>query len=329
MPSAGRLSLLHQPEQRRYVVHLLYATPLQRGRCQVIEDLVPLHDVPLRLTVPEEVTGAALAPQGDALELKRSGGSVAVTVPQVHLPPGGRVQLLIQPAGLSAFQPGARWMPPRRAPSSVIAAGWRSAVRCRHGFRAHAPSAGRSRPPRRRAPAQPVDTASGVQPPTAADFPGCKPVHLPRQELEDCEMRLEYWDSATETAWICDPTSSYHEGPTQRLGRLAERIAAVRGGPDGVLWPYRPDRARRARRAAPHHAGRRDGVPAPGARPAAAPGADDRRARLSGRGAGGGPHHRRAPGASCRSTRRGGSRRYGSRYRKHPHRAGRRAGGRG
>ena len=80
-------------------------------------------------------------------------------------------------------------------------------------------------------PAQPVDTAPGFQPPTAADFPGCKPVHLPRQELEDCEMRLEYWDSATETAWICDPTSSYHEGPTQRLGRLAERIAAVRGGP--------------------------------------------------------------------------------------------------
>ncbi len=79
--------------------------------------------------------------------------------------------------------------------------------------------------------AQPVDTAPGVQPPTAADFPGCKPVRLPRQELDDCDMRLEYWDSATETAWICDPVSSYHEGPTQRLGRLAERIAAVRGGP--------------------------------------------------------------------------------------------------
>ena len=79
--------------------------------------------------------------------------------------------------------------------------------------------------------AQPVDTAPGVQPPTAADFPGCKPVRLPRQELDECEMRLEYWDSATETAWICDPVSSYHEGPTQRLGRLAERIAAVRGGP--------------------------------------------------------------------------------------------------
>ncbi len=79
--------------------------------------------------------------------------------------------------------------------------------------------------------AQPVDTAPGVQPPTAADFPGCKPVRLPREELDDCETRLEYWDSVTETAWICDPVSSYHEGPTQRLGRLTGLIAAVRGAP--------------------------------------------------------------------------------------------------
>ena len=43
-------------------------------------------------------------------------------------------------------------------------------------------------------------------------------------------MRLEYWDTATETAWICDPVSSYHEGPTRRLGRLAGIIAQVRGG---------------------------------------------------------------------------------------------------
>ncbi len=77
----------------------------------------------------------------------------------------------------------------------------------------------------------PVEVTPGARSPTAADFPGCKPVRLPRQELDDCEMRLEYWDAATESAWICDPVSSCHGGPTQRLGRLAERIAAVRGGP--------------------------------------------------------------------------------------------------
>jgi len=66
------------------------------------------------------------------------------------------------------------------------------------------------------------------QPPA---FPGCTPVRLTRTEIERFEGRLEYWDAATETAWICDPATPYHERPTRRLTRLAERIAAVRGSP--------------------------------------------------------------------------------------------------
>ena len=78
---------------------------------------------------------------------------------------------------------------------------------------------------------RPAVEAPSTPPPSAPEFPGCRPVHLPREELDNCEMRLEYWDAGTETAWVCDPVSSYHEGPTHRLGRLAERIAAVRGAP--------------------------------------------------------------------------------------------------
>ena len=66
----------------------------------------------------------------------------------------------------------------------------------------------------------------GTAPP---EFPGCKPVHLPRAEIERFEGRLEYWEAATETAWICEPTTSYHERPARLLTRLAEVIARVRG----------------------------------------------------------------------------------------------------
>ena len=62
-------------------------------------------------------------------------------------------------------------------------------------------------------------------------FPGCTPVHLPRTEIDRFEGRLEYWDAATETAWICDPATAYHERPSRLLTRLAERIAEVRGSP--------------------------------------------------------------------------------------------------
>ena len=79
-------------------------------------------------------------------------------------------------------------------------------------------------------------TAVGPRPdtdaaPPAPEFPGCTPVHLPADEIERSDRRLEYWDGATETAWICEPTSPYHERPAGRLTRLTERIAAVRGAP--------------------------------------------------------------------------------------------------
>ena len=72
------------------------------------------------------------------------------------------------------------------------------------------------------------DTAAA---PPAPEFPGCTPVHLPADELERSDQRLEYWDGATQTAWICEPTSPYHERPSGRLTRLTERIAQLRGAP--------------------------------------------------------------------------------------------------
>ena len=77
----------------------------------------------------------------------------------------------------------------------------------------------------------PVEVTPGVRPPTAADFPGCRPVRLPREELDHGDVRLEYWDAATETAWICDPVSSYHEGPARLLTESARLISQVRGAP--------------------------------------------------------------------------------------------------
>ena len=64
------------------------------------------------------------------------------------------------------------------------------------------------------------------------EFPGCRPIRVTRDGIEDFDGRVEYWEASTETAWvIAEPNSVSHEGPTRRLGRLAELIAAVRGSP--------------------------------------------------------------------------------------------------
>ena len=62
------------------------------------------------------------------------------------------------------------------------------------------------------------------------DFPGCEPFHLAACDIDDYEGRLEFWDARTETAWkVCEPTSIYHEQPSRRLPRMAERVASLRG----------------------------------------------------------------------------------------------------
>jgi len=79
LPSAGRVSVVHQPQHARYVVHLMYAPPLQRGRCSVIEDIPVLHQVPVKLRVAETVTRVYLAPSGEELPVMAG----EVTVPSV------------------------------------------------------------------------------------------------------------------------------------------------------------------------------------------------------------------------------------------------------
>ena len=62
-------------------------------------------------------------------------------------------------------------------------------------------------------------------------FPGCRPIHLSREDIADYEGRLEFRDAELETAWMMEPTSPYHESPSQILAALVDRIAAVRGSP--------------------------------------------------------------------------------------------------
>ena len=72
--------------------------------------------------------------------------------------------------------------------------------------------------------------ALGPAPYRDEDFPGCESFHLPASELDHYEYRLEFWDGDTETAWrVCEGASIQHEQPSRRLGRMAERIASLRG----------------------------------------------------------------------------------------------------
>ena len=81
LPSAGRISLLHQAQCQRYVAHLMYGPPIQRGECEVIEDLPELREVPLTVDFPEVIQRAFLVPDEVELPLSNVDGKLSLTIP--------------------------------------------------------------------------------------------------------------------------------------------------------------------------------------------------------------------------------------------------------
>ena len=64
----------------------------------------------------------------------------------------------------------------------------------------------------------------------APEFPGCRTITIRRDQIGTHEGRFEFWDAASETAWMVrDPTSATHEYPSHRLSALSEMIASMRG----------------------------------------------------------------------------------------------------
>ena len=62
------------------------------------------------------------------------------------------------------------------------------------------------------------------------DFPGCRAVHLPIEDLDDYEGRIEYWEARSSTAIVlAEPPTAYHEVPSRGLGGLIREVALARG----------------------------------------------------------------------------------------------------
>ncbi|MCC3371628.1 beta-galactosidase trimerization domain-containing protein [Cohnella sp. REN36] len=84
LPAQGIVTVQKQPAERRWVNHLLYASPVRRGNgIEVIEDLVPIRDVTVSLRVPSAVSSVTLEPGGRPLAYDQADGTVRYTVPEV------------------------------------------------------------------------------------------------------------------------------------------------------------------------------------------------------------------------------------------------------
>jgi len=95
LPSQGRVTLMRQSAQQRYVLHLLYANTVLRGGrgiplpggakspeypLEIIEELNPLAAVEFSVAVPEKIKQVTLEPQGQMLPFTVDAGRVKAKV---------------------------------------------------------------------------------------------------------------------------------------------------------------------------------------------------------------------------------------------------------
>jgi hypothetical protein len=89
LPSGGRFNLLEQRAEQRYVAHVSYAPTRPGGNCwgkpiDIIEDLLPLHNVRVTVRVPRAIRSVKLVPGGAArpLPFAQNGNRVTFVVPE-------------------------------------------------------------------------------------------------------------------------------------------------------------------------------------------------------------------------------------------------------
>lgn len=82
--SAGRATMIHQPEQNRYCLNMVYAIPTNHGKAEVIEDIFPLFDIKVKINVPQRIKRAYLPLQGTDLEITTVDGKQSVTLAKLQ-----------------------------------------------------------------------------------------------------------------------------------------------------------------------------------------------------------------------------------------------------
>jgi len=83
-PTGLLATLNRQPAEARDILHLLYYVPERRGEAfDVIEDIVPLHDVGVSVRCDRVVSSVRTVPEGEALDFEQTDGCVSFTLPRL------------------------------------------------------------------------------------------------------------------------------------------------------------------------------------------------------------------------------------------------------
>jgi hypothetical protein len=71
---------MRQEDRSRFIIHLLYANPIKRGAVEVIEDIVPVFEVPVAFRVGKKPRRLYRAPSMEEIPFRYEEGHVSFIV---------------------------------------------------------------------------------------------------------------------------------------------------------------------------------------------------------------------------------------------------------
>ena len=83
MPVQGRVHLLEQEKEGRYVLHLLYASPVQRGSVSVIEDLPEIQNVEVFVKTEKQIQEIKMIPQNQMIKFYEKDEGILFQIPSI------------------------------------------------------------------------------------------------------------------------------------------------------------------------------------------------------------------------------------------------------
>lgn len=82
--SQGRCTMIHQPEQKRYCINITYASPVKRGKAEVIEDIMTLYHIDVSVEIKEAVKRVYLGVTSEELTFMQDKGKIHFVIPQMN-----------------------------------------------------------------------------------------------------------------------------------------------------------------------------------------------------------------------------------------------------
>lgn len=82
--SEGRCRLIRQPEENRYCLNMTYASPCKRGEAEIIDEILPLYDIPAEIRIDEDIKVVRTVTGGETLPFTKENGVVRFTIPKLQ-----------------------------------------------------------------------------------------------------------------------------------------------------------------------------------------------------------------------------------------------------